>query len=401
VSTVATPEQSLRRLQGFVVQYALPLWATAGFDEAAGGFHERLQFSGEPSRDVPRRLLVQARQIVVYSRAALVNWNSHGRALALRAFESVCQCYRSPDGNPGWIFSVDPNGRPKDNTRDLYTHAFVLYMLAWLYRLGKDASVLSIADNTLSDIDRILSSGRGPGFLSKVPGPTNLREQNPHMHLLEALLALAEATGKERYLARANTLVDLFDLALVDSATGTVREIFDEDWKPGRAVGENLVEPGHQMEWAWLLREWERLTGSLASERVDRLIDHAISYGIDRKKGLVRSIVQEKGSIVSGASRVWPQTEAIRALCREDASGKIWPNLVSSIMDRLFRAHLPSDLNGGWIDQIDQNGVPTVDYMPASTLYHLVGAAIDGASVFPAQAATFTLDTPPGCRANR
>jgi mannose/cellobiose epimerase-like protein (N-acyl-D-glucosamine 2-epimerase family) len=382
VSAPATPEQALRRLQLFVVQHALPLWATAGFDEAAGGFHERLQFSGEPIRDVPRRLLVQARQIVVYSRAALINWNSHDKVLALRAFESVCQRYRSPDGNPGWIFSVDPSGRPKDKTRDLYTHAFVLYMLAWLHRLGGDPSCLSLADNTLSDIDRIFSSGGEPGFLSKVPGPTNLHEQNPHMHLLEALLALAEASGMERYLARANALVDLFDRALVDPATGSVREVFDENWKPDRAAGENLVEPGHQMEWAWLLREWERLTGSPASERVGRLVAHATTYGIDREKGLVRGIVQERGSIVSGASRVWPQTEAIRALCREDASGKIWPNLVSDITDGLFRAHLPSDLNGGWIDQIDQEGIATVDYMPASTLYHLVGAAIDGAGSF-------------------
>jgi mannose/cellobiose epimerase-like protein (N-acyl-D-glucosamine 2-epimerase family) len=138
VNTADKTERALRRLQVFVVQRALPLWAAAGFDESNGCFHERLEFSGEPSRDVPRRLMVQARQIAVYSRAALVNWNSHGKELALRAFENVCQRYRSPDGNPGWIFSVDPNGRPRDKTRDLYTHAFVLYMLAWLYRLSGD-----------------------------------------------------------------------------------------------------------------------------------------------------------------------------------------------------------------------------------------------------------------------
>ena len=252
-------------------------------------------------------------------------------------------------------------------------------MLAWLYRLDGDLSFLSLADDTLSEIDQIFTSRSGPGLLSRMPGPKNLREQNPHMHLFEALLALAEASGLERYLSRVNDLVDLFDHALVDPATGTVREIFDENWKPDRAAGENLVEPGHQMEWAWLLREWERLTGSPVDERVGRLVAHATAHGIDREKRLVRSVVQENGTVVSGASRVWPQTEAIRALCREDAGGKIWPNLVCAITDRLFSAHLPSDLGGGWIDQFDKDGVPTVNYMPASTLYHLVGAAIDGA----------------------
>jgi mannose-6-phosphate isomerase len=382
VNTTDTPEQALRRLQVFVVRHALPLWAAAGFDEANGCFHERLEFSGAPLSDVPRRLIVQARQIVVYSRSDLAGWNSHGKELALRAFENVCRRYRSPDGNPGWIFSVDSSGRPGDKTRDFYTHAFVLYMFAWLYRLNGDLSLLSLADNTLADINQIFRSEGGPGLLSKVPGPKNLREQNPHMHLFEALLALAEASGIERYLAAANALVDLFDLALADTATGAVREVFDENWKPDRAAGENLVEPGHQMEWAWLLREWQRLTGSPTSERVGRLLAHATTYGIDREKGLVRGVVQESGSVVTGASRVWPQTEAIRALCREDPDGKIWPNLVYEITDGLFRAHLPSALNGGWIDHIDQHGIPTVDYMPASTLYHVVGAAIDGASSF-------------------
>ena len=65
MNTTDTPEQALRRLQVFVVRHALPLWAAAGFDEANGRFHERLEFSGAPLPDVPRRLIVQARQIVV------------------------------------------------------------------------------------------------------------------------------------------------------------------------------------------------------------------------------------------------------------------------------------------------------------------------------------------------
>jgi mannose/cellobiose epimerase-like protein (N-acyl-D-glucosamine 2-epimerase family) len=373
---MASPELAVRRLQAFIVQRALPLWAAAGFDGLGEHFYERLDFSGRPLKDLPRRLMVQARQIVVYSRAALMDWSSNGKDIALRAFESLCPSYRSPDGDAGWIFSVDVNGCPADKTRDLYAHAFVLYMLAWLYRLDGKASYLSLADRTLAEIDRIFSSG-GPGFASKAPALKNLREQNPHMHLFEALLALAEASGMERYLVRANALVDLFDRFLTDPATGTVREVFDRDWKPCLAAGENLVEPGHQMEWAWLLREWQRLTGVSASERVARLIAHATAFGIDRRRGIVRSVVRENGEVVSAASRVWPQTETIRALCREDIGGERWPNLVCEITDGLFRTHLPLDLNGGWIDQVDQNGAPVVDYMPASTLYHLASAAMD------------------------
>jgi mannose-6-phosphate isomerase len=132
------------------------------------------------------------------------------------------------------------------------------------------------------------------------------------------------------------------------------------------------------MEWSWLLREWHRLTGASVEERVQSLISHATRFGIDANLGLVRGIVREDGQIVSGASRVWPQTESIRALSREDGEGLRWPGLVSAITDNLFATHLPADLKGGWIDQLDEQGKATIDYMPASTLYHLVGAAIDG-----------------------
>jgi mannose/cellobiose epimerase-like protein (N-acyl-D-glucosamine 2-epimerase family) len=382
--TVAVkPQRALGRLSRFVAEHALPLWAGAGFDETAQAFHERLMFSGEPMKETPRRLMVQARQIVVYARAHLAQWSPGGRLLASRAFENACRRYRSQDEGPGWIFSVLPDGEPIDRTHDLYTYAFVLYMLAWLYRLDGDASILALADDTLLDIDRIFSCGGEPmGFLSKVPGPTNRREQNPHMHLFEALLSLAEATGRERFLARAGSLVQLFDGALADPVTGTARETFNENWIPDRASGENLLEPGHQMEWVWLLREWERLSGRPVDNRVGLLIAHATRHGIDCEKGLVRNIVTESGGVVSDASRVWPQTEAIRALCREDGNGEAWPNLVSDITDGLFRTHLPAHLNGGWIDQVDRDGVAAVDYMPASTLYHLAGAVLDGAACF-------------------
>jgi mannose/cellobiose epimerase-like protein (N-acyl-D-glucosamine 2-epimerase family) len=371
------PQIAVARLEDFVRRHALPLWASSGFDHENRCFHERLEFSGKPDRNLPRRLMVQARQIVVYARASLEGWYQSGEELAAQAFETVCSRYRGTDQDPGWIFSVLPDGRPAEVTRDLYAHAFVLYMLAWMYRLASDARVLALADVTLSHMDQIFFTENGPGYLSKTPGRSDLREQNPHMHLFEALLALADASQAERYLARAKILVDLFDSHITDPATGVVRESFDANWCPLQPAGRNIVEPGHQMEWAWLLREWERLTGVSATDRVRKLCAHAVSFGIDLKAGIVRGSIREDGSVASNAARVWGQTETIRTLNREDPKGVAWPGLVCKIADNLFEQHLPSKLQGGWIDQIDERREAMVDYMPASTLYHLAGAAID------------------------
>ena len=86
------------------------------------------------------------------------------------------------------------------------------------------------------------------------------RRQNPHMHLLEALLALHAATGEKNWLRRAGALVDLFKRRFSDPQTGALIEFFAEDWSPRPGDEGRLREPGHQFEWVWLLYEYIALT---------------------------------------------------------------------------------------------------------------------------------------------
>ena len=51
---------------------ALPFWGTVGADHIRGGFHERLDLQGRPILDVPKRLMVQGRQLYVYCHAGLL-----------------------------------------------------------------------------------------------------------------------------------------------------------------------------------------------------------------------------------------------------------------------------------------------------------------------------------------
>ena len=64
-------ERAVAQLRRWVVGQALPLWREAGFDATRGSFVERLTFEGAPHPSAPRRAMVQARQIYVFSHAAL------------------------------------------------------------------------------------------------------------------------------------------------------------------------------------------------------------------------------------------------------------------------------------------------------------------------------------------
>ena len=57
-------------LKAFIIERSLPLWSTEGWDQATGGFVERLGEDGRADRQAPRRILVQSRQIYCFAKAA-------------------------------------------------------------------------------------------------------------------------------------------------------------------------------------------------------------------------------------------------------------------------------------------------------------------------------------------
>jgi mannose-6-phosphate isomerase len=299
--------------------------------------------------------------------------------MARGAFSAMKHHWYRADGKDGWVFSIDAEGRVADARRDLYAHAFIIYAAAWLYRLTGDAECLTTADDTLAAIDSLFAA-EGGGYVSEVGKSGDERQQNPHMHLLEAVLLLFEAGGRAQDLARADVLVQMFSDRLRSATSGTVLEQFDTQWRPVKPAGQNPVEPGHQFEWIWLLREYERLAGKPQDAAVRVLRDFALAHGCDIGAGRVYNVVLESGPVVAADSRTWPHTEALRALLLERARGNYNDEaFLTALLSRLRDVHLPDRLAGGWHDKVDIHDAPLGGPMPASTLYHAAGAVFDGA----------------------
>ena len=101
-----------------------------------------------------------------------------------------------------------------DARSDLYDLAFVLFALGWYFRATGERHVIGIADELMSFIESEMTHPLG-GFMEDTLGAMP-RRQNPHMHLLEACLALYETTGEARFSAAARDLLDLFARRLFD-----------------------------------------------------------------------------------------------------------------------------------------------------------------------------------------
>lgn len=349
--------------QAWLRNVALPLWMGAGYDPATGGFVELLTAHGAPIVDGPRRMRVQARQIYVYADAALRYGDDRARECARRAFDWATHAYWAADG--GWVFSVEPDGAPVDDRREAYEQAFAIFAAAWLLRAAPDCGAELWIARTWDFLDQRLAAPNG-GYLDSLP-PKLPRRQNPHMHLLEACLACHETFGDPAYLDRARGLYDLFRRHWFDAGGGYLGEYFADDWSP---IPEQRFEPGHHMEWTWLLTRLSERAG-IDTPEAAALHRTAEAHG-RADDGLLIDECAPDGAASQETKRCWPQTEDIKGQLAmfERTGDEAYRDAAAGAVRRLFRDYLRPD--GTYGDRIGADGQPIAGDTPASSLYHIV-----------------------------
>ncbi len=370
-------------LRNFMIAQALPLWSKAGWDARRGGFVEQLSADGVPDREAPRRVRVQARQIYCFATAARLGWFADGRRLAQDGLQYMWDHARSPDGRPGYVHRLTPEGAVASDLRDTYDHAFVLLALAAVEALAPDAAVRDEIARVLDFLDDALGSPHG-GYLEGVPHAPP-RRQNPHMHLFESMLALYAATGDGAFLQRAATLHALFARAWFDHDTHTLGEFFSDDWQ--RIEGPSAeVEPGHQAEWVWLLGQYERQSGRSTRMHRNLLLASALRYA-DPATGCLVDEGDCDGNIVRSTRRCWPQTEIAKAFIAQVEGGDAAAaDQARAALARLHAHYLDHPVRGGWYDRFDAEGRSLVATIPASTMYHILCAVAEADRVLPQSA---------------
>jgi len=364
------------RLKRRMIEEAIPLWSTVGWDHQAGGFIDRLHRDGTADVAAPRRVMVQARQIYCYAKAAQMGWYPQGRAIALKGLEHMLAKAKAPDGKPGYVHRLTPEGTVLDARRDAYDHAFILFALATVYSLDQDSQVRAEIDALLAFLDGHLRSPHG-GVHEGLP-VTLPRRQNPHMHLFEAMIACFDATHDLSFQNRAGEFFALFLANLYDKQKRVLTEYFEEDWSKIEPVS---VEPGHQAEWAWLLKGFERITGCPTGTRRAELLATALRYR-DAATGCLVDEGDDAGNIRRATRRLWPQTEIAKAWIAQAESGEAGAaEEARAALVRLERHYLSHPVRGGWYDQFDSEGKSLVDTIPASSFYHVLCAVTEAEQV--------------------
>ncbi len=361
----------ITRLKTWVTEKALPFWANASVDPK-GGFYEKLNPDGSPIIDCPRRVRVQARQTYVYTYADYLGWFPGAKNISDRGWEFLNT--KGMQGGAGSFQGIahllNPDGSLSDGYRDTYAQSFLLLVAAWRVRVYDDDQAKEVIEQTCRFLNSEMRAANG-GWHEGVP-PSQPRRQNPHMHLMEAFMACYEATGRQLYLKLASDVYDLFCKHFYDEKNGVLLEFFNSDWSPANETG-HLIVPGHMMEWCWLLRNYEKLTGTDTAEYAANLYSNALRLGLNQKTGLLFDEVMIDGGLIQATSRLWTSTEYLKASAAQSEAGRTGMAAnIESVIRRMFQIYLDTPTGNGWHDKCAADGKILPGYWETSTFYHLI-----------------------------
>lgn len=372
-------------IRRWIADCHLPLLRGRLADRTHGGFFERLKPDGWPDDLGTKRTVVETRQLYSHAMGMESDLAPHD-APARHALQFIITRSRDQEQG-GWFFSVKDDGTPADTDKPAYTQAFALFAMAYASRVLHVEWALDVADDLIELMDEKMKHPAG-GYHSLVTKDWQVKpdflRQNPHMHLLEAYMALHEADPRPHYRAHAEMVMDLFKTKFFDEATHTLVEYFDQDWKPDAKEG-HRIEPGHHFEWVWLLHRYAKLFGDKSVlPYAEKLFDFGIKHGVDKTFGGVYDEVNQQGEIILSTKRAWVQTEYVKAWVAriEDGVGDEDANRagLAKSLETMFTYYLLPD--GRWREHLAKDLLTiTNDRMPGSTSYHVLLALAEALRV--------------------
>ncbi|MBV4486435.1 AGE family epimerase/isomerase [Pseudomonas sp. SWRI153] len=346
-------------VQQHFLHVIVPLWQGPGWNADMALPYEALDAAHQPLPPQRYRAMACARQLYLFSSLIGAVDNAETRAAAL--FRSLQRHFHDAE-HGGWFYSIDAQGKPLDQRKDLYTHAFILFACAHYWQKSRDSLAESTLNAALEVIGRRFATGDGlyeacldRDWTTLQTGPL----QNPLMHLAEAFLATLQVRKDAQTRQALLELCTAMHKGFIDPQHGVLME------KPLRAV-DNWYEPGHQFEWYFLLESSALLRGSTLHCALDQAFAFTERHGVDQPSGAVLAMLDLKtdGRAKNATQRIWAQAEYLRALTLRPASEDVVLRQLQALQQRFLHA-------GGWHECRDEQGEVSRKDMPSTTPYHL------------------------------
>ena len=352
----------------------LPYWHDTTLDSTNGGYV--LADDGRGGRvATEKQLVTQARLVWTFSHVHQKGFSREGydylRA-AEHGYRFLVEHFLDRE-HGGYYWKTDLAGKPINERKILYGQAFVIYAFVEYYRASGDKEALQEALALYQVLQQRAYEGVHGGWFEhfsrgwklitqpdsgvevEVPG---LKSANAHLHLMEALAELCQATGDPAVRRSLEECLRLNRTYFYPKDAGKCSFHRQPDWKEVTDPKSAGLSYGHNIEFAWLMIRAEQVLGTRPSwDHFHALLRHALLHGFDYEHGGVynRGVGDEPATQLDKVW--WVQAEMVAALAdvfryRPDADYSRALSLTLQFV-RKFQAD-PKD--GVWFDTVTADG---------------------------------------------
>jgi mannobiose 2-epimerase len=360
-----------------LVEKILPYWYETAVDRQNGGY----VLSDDAAKKAPpaaeKQLVTQSRMIWGFSHAHRKGL-SRGDRNYLKAAE---QGYRFllnhflDRQNGGYFWATDLTGKPQNQRKIVYGESFVIYGLVEYYRASGDKAALRQALELYHVLQRKAHDEKYGGWIEHFevdwtpmlkPGPEaivevgGMKSANTHLHLMEALTELYEATHDGDVRKSLEESVHINATYFYPKVPGESCFHRHLDWKPTTEPSSAGLSYGHNVEFAWLLIRAQQVLGTKVTwDHFDAHIQHALKYGYDHQRGGLYSRGMDDQPATDTDKIWWVQSEMMAALT-DGLKHKANPAYAEAL-DQLVEFILKYQANptdGIWLDTVAADGTP-------------------------------------------
>ena len=359
-----------------LIEKIMPYWYDTTVDQHYGGYLLADDLRGRGTA-TEKQLVTQARMVWGFSHAHLKGLEDGKRdylAAAKQGYQFLLDHFLDAT-NGGYYWTTDAEGKPTNRRKIVYGESFVMYGFVEYYRASGDKAALRHALDLYEVLQKRAHDARNGGWVEHFqadwtpilnPGSEaivevgGLKSANTHLHLMEALTELYEASHDPAVRRSLEEALEINATRFYPLDPGKSNFHRHPDWTPVTAASSAGLSYGHNVEFAWLMIRAEVVLGRKPSwDHFNAHLAHALKYGYDHARGGLYSRGTGDQPATDTDKVWWVQAEMLAALT--DGLKHQDNPAYSEALDKLlgfvakYQAN-PSD--GIWLDTVTAEGRP-------------------------------------------
>jgi N-acylglucosamine 2-epimerase len=365
-----------------VLEDVLPFWRRHSVDRRHGGFNTCLTRTGEVY-DTAKSSAMQSRMTYAFAIGHELDPGAGHLELARHGVDFLLGPGLDRESD-GWCDTTNADGSVLEDTKRLFTEAYVLFGLTHYARVAGDGALLERVLGWYELLERQAWDVVHGGYYAKCNRDwstfTDAKSICVQLDFMKLVHLLHDITGEQRFLDRMAELADLVALRMREPRNGAVLELYSRDWIYYPFFTSDRIELGHNLKAVRMLLETHALTGDGRHlDAARETLRFALAHGWDDRHGGFYQDLFRSGRLASTEKEWWSHCEGLWALLlmHRETGDLDLEAYAQRLMDFCFTRCADPE-HGEWYMSCHPDGTPANDRKGGlhKAAYHVVDACM-------------------------